>query len=173
MTNETEGTVREYDYEYLGYCMFEGFDGKLGYDGQPQSCGMEAIARIWWDDYDKAWLACAKHFEMVTGVSATPATVSPAPEGEAVKLLREQVEAMRDIRRTRRGDDWFKRASAFLARPVQDTGRDALVADLERIVALGRQLEQRSDKAGMLTDEVAAVLDRLRQLEPAAEEPKP
>lgn len=56
------------DYEYLGFCTFEAFDGRLDNNGQPAACRREAIARVWWNDYDKAWLACPAHFELVTDI---------------------------------------------------------------------------------------------------------
>lgn len=51
-----------FDYEYLGFCDFDGQG--LTWEGQPRHCGEPAVARIWWREEIKL-LVCQKHFDKV------------------------------------------------------------------------------------------------------------
>lgn len=55
----------EPDHEQLGRCVYP-----VASNGTPtyeDDCGEAAAYRVWWDDYDAAWLVCPTHYAVMTG----------------------------------------------------------------------------------------------------------
>lgn len=76
MTNEPAEQQETADYERLGRCVF---------------CGEAAAYRVWWDDYDAAWLVCPVHFTVITS--------QPHQFSQQALDLEESVRALQDIGR--------------------------------------------------------------------------
>lgn len=50
------------DFEFLGECQYPVHEPRTN---KMVDCGEPAIAKVWWDDYSKAWLVCEKHLDKI------------------------------------------------------------------------------------------------------------
>ena len=55
--------MTHFDYEYLGRCEYGVYSPSIS--GDTTDCGEAAIAKIWWNDYNKAMLVCENHFNFI------------------------------------------------------------------------------------------------------------